>query len=354
MMPEVLLAALLSPAILFFLFGIITALVKADVAIPPALSTALMIFLLMSIGLRGGMKAVEAVVATPELIGVVLAVALLAILTGSFVALASSVILKKFVNLKTADAWATGGHYGAVSAVTLTVAVGLAAAEQQAAPTELIFVGWMPAMYPFMDSPALIAAIVVGRMALAREGIGVSEGVRVGLKDLLRKGIFGMAAWLLLGSLAIGALSQMFSPYEMGRAMDFFYYMFRGILVIFLLDMGMAAGRGLGELRALGRNVFKAIPFALVMPHLWGVLGILGVYVVHLAMPGLVGWGDALVFASMAGGCSYISAPAAMRASIPEANPAVYVGFSVGLTFPFNIIINVPLWMIYSRLLWGA
>jgi hypothetical protein len=324
------------------------------VTIPPALTTAMMIFLLMSIGLRGGMKAVEAVVAAPDLVGVVLSVALLAIVTGSFVAVVSSIILKKFVNLKTADAWATGGHYGAVSAVTLTVAVGLAAAEQEAAPTELIFLGWMPAMYPFMDSPALITAIVLGRIALAREGIGVGESVRIGLRDLLHRGIFGMAAWFLLGSLAIGALAQMFSPYEMGRAMDFFYYMFRGVLTIFLLDMGMAAGRGLGELKALGRNVLRAIPFALIMPHLWGVVGILGVYAVHLAMPGLVGWGDALVFASMAGGCSYISAPAAMRASIPEANPAVYVGFSVGLTFPFNIMINIPMWTIYSRLLWGA
>jgi hypothetical protein len=209
-------------------------------------------------------------------------------------------------------------------------------------------------MYPFMDSPALITAIVLGRMALARDGVGVLEGVRVGVKDLLRKGIFGMAAWLLLGSLVIGALAQLFSPYEMSRTMDFFYDMFRGVLTIFLLDMGMAAGRGLGELKALGRNVFKAVPFALIVPHVWGLLGILGVYAIHLAMPGLVGWGDALVFASMAGGCSYISAPADMRASIPEANPAVYLGFSVALTFPFNIMINVPMWMLYGRLLWGV
>lgn len=353
-MLDVLLGAVLSPAILFFVFGLITALVRADVTIPPALTSAMMIFLLMSIGLRGGMKAVEAIMAAPDLLGVVVSVALLAIVIGPFIALVSSVILKKVVRLKTADAWATGGHYGAVSAVTLTVAVGLASAEQQAAPQELIFVGWMPAMYPFMDSPALIAAIVLGRMALARDGLGVLEGVRVGIKDLLRQGVFGMAAWLLLGSLVIGALAQVFSPYEMDRTMDLFYYMFRGVLTIFLLDMGMAAGRGLGELKALGRNVFKAVPVALIMPHLWGVLGILGVYAIHLAMPGLVGWGDALVFASMAGGCSYISAPAAMRASIPEANPAVYLGFSVGLTFPFNILINVPIWMIYSRLLWGA
>jgi hypothetical protein len=353
-MLDVLMAALFSPAILFFLFGMLTALVRADLTIPPALTAAMMIFLLMSIGLRGGMKAVEAIVAAPDLLGVVVSVALLAIVTGAFVAFVSSIILKRVVNLKTADAWATGGHYGAVSAVTLTVAVGLASAEQQAAPQELIFVGWMPAMYPFMDSPALITAIVLGRMALARDGLGVLEGVRVGIRDLLRQGIFGMAAWLLLGSLVIGALAQLFSPYEMDRTMDLFYYMFRGVLTIFLLDMGMAAGRGLSELKALGRNVFKAIPVALIMPHMWGVLGIFGVYAIHLAMPGLVGWGDALVFASMAGGCSYISAPAAMRASIPEANPAVYLGFSVGLTFPFNILINVPIWMVYCRLLWGA
>jgi hypothetical protein len=353
-MLEILLEVLFSPAILFFVFGIITALVRADVTMPPALTTAMTIFLMMSIGLRGGMRGVESVLAAPDLIGVVVYAALLAMITGAFVAFASSVILRNVVKLKTADAWATGGHYGAVSAVTLAVAVGLASAAQEGAPQELIFVGWMPAMYPFMDAPALITAIVLGRMALARDGMGVMEGVTVGVKDLLRKGVFGMAAWLLMGSLVIGALAQLFSPYEMTRTMDFFYDMFRGVLTIFLLDMGMAAGRGLGELKALGRNFFKAVPFALIMPHVWGVLGILGVYAIHLAMPGLVGWGDALVFASMAGGASYISAPVAMRASIPEANPAVYLGFSVALTFPFNIMINVPMWMLYSRLLWGA
>lgn len=349
---EIILAGFFAPVILFFVLGVLTTIVKSDMTIPPAMSTAMSIFLLAAIGLGGGMEAVEAIAAYPELLGVIIIVAVLAIILGSFFAFSTANILKKVAKLKTADAWAAGGHYGAVSSATLAVGVGIAAAAQEAAPAQFIFAGWMPAMYPFMDSPALLTAIIFGRAALARKGAGASA--KVDIKRILHHSIFGLAVWLLICSLLIGMSAQAFSPVEMGKTMVFFDDMFRGVLALFLLDMGMVAAKQLGALKELGANLWKALLCAFVVPQAWGLIGILGMYTVHLAMPGLIGWGDAFVFATIAGGASFISAPAAMRIAMPDANPSIYLPMSIALTFPSNIIIGMPMWQTICMLLWGA
>jgi|GEM_PF-1077425 len=350
---EIVLAGIFAPAILFFAFGMVSAIVKSDIAIPPQISTALAIFLLAAIGLGGGMKAVEAVVAYPELLIVVAIVSVFAIICGATIAFISANVLKKIGGLKTADAWAAGGHYGAVSSATLAVGVSIAHAAQAAAPSDvLIFGGWMSAMYPFMDSPALLTAILFGRMALAKEGVG--KGMKVDAKKILHHSVFGMAVWLLVSALIIGAFSQLFSPREMERTMYFFDGMFRGVLALFLIDMGLAAGKQLGALKELGGKLGIAVLIAFIMPQIWGIVGILGIYGINLIFPGSMGWGDAFVFATIAGGCSFISAPAAMRASIPEANPSIYLPMSVALTFPINIIVGMPMWQIICMTLWGV
>jgi hypothetical protein len=351
-MLEVILGAMFAPFILFFFLGIISVFVKADLQIPPPLSVALVLFLMMAIGLTGGQAAVEALIIEPKLLWVVVSVTLFAMICGPFFAFSTGNILKKFAKLKTADAWACGGAYGAVSSVTLAVGVAIATAAQEAAPDELIFVGWMPGMYPFMDSPALVTAILLGRMALTREGLGA--GAKVDIKNLLHITLFGMGIWILISSLVFGMVAQVFSPVELGRALNFFDGMFRGVLCIFLLDMGLAAGRQIGALKALGTRIFRAIGVGFVIPQVWGVVGILGVYAIHLAMPGMLGWGDAFVFASMAGGCSYVTAPVAMRGALPEANPSIYLPMALAVTFPFNIIVNMPIWVMICRALWGA
>jgi hypothetical protein len=349
---EIILEGVFAPFILFFVLGLLSVFVKSDLAIPPALTVGMSLFLLMAIGLGGGRQAVEALMVDPALLGVVVAVAIFSIICGIFFAFSTANILKRFAKLRTADAWATGGHYGAVSSVTLAVGVGIASAAQEAAPLDLIFVGWMAAMYPFMDSPAILTAIVFGRTAIEKEELG--ERVKINIKEILHHSIFGMAVWVLVCSLIIGMVAQVFSPDELDKTMHFFDGMFRGVLSLFLLNMGMAAGKQIGALKALGRNIFRVIVVAYMVPLLWGLIGISGVYAVHLLMPGHLGWGDAFVFATIAGGCSYISAPAAMYASIPEANPSIYLPMSLGLTFPFNITLNIPIWMIICRALWGA
>ena len=208
----------------------------------------------------------------------------------------------------------------------------------------------MPVMYPFMDSPALLTAIILGRMVLARKG----GGIEIETKKIFYHSVFGMAVWLLVCALLIGIVAQIFSPEEMEETLFFFDGLFRGVLALFLLDMGMAAGRRLGALKELGRNLWKIILVAFGMPQVWALVGIFGMFAIHSLMPGRIGWGDAFVFASIAGGCSYISAPAAMRIAIPEANPSVYLTMSLGLTFPFNIIVGMIIWRVVAMALWGA
>jgi hypothetical protein len=349
--PGIILAGIFAAPILFFALGMISVLVRADLEIPRPIAKVLALTLMASIGLGGGVDAINALAAEPGLIRVIGLVALLAAVLGVFFALSTGHILKSFARLGTADAWAAGGHYGAVSSATLAVGVAFAREAQAAAPGEMIFVGWMPAMYPFMDSPALITAIILGRMALAREGLGAAG---VDKRAILHESLFGMAVWVLVGSAFIGIVGQIFSPGEMGRALDFFDGMFRGLLCLFLLDMGMAAARQISALKQLGANLLRAVACAFVVPQVWGVLGILGMYAIHRMMPGTLGWGDAFVFASIAGGCSFITAPAAMRISMPEANPSIYLPMSIALTFPFNIVFGIPWWMALCKMLWGV
>lgn len=349
---EIVLSGLFAPAILFFVFGMLTIAVKSDLIIPPAMSIGLSIFLLVSIGLGGGAKAIEAIVKYPDILGAVVAVAILAIICGSLFAILTAKTLKG-IGLSTADAWAAGGHYGAVSSATLAVGVSIASDAQALVPSARIFAGWMPAIYPFMDSPALLAAILFGRIALAKEG-SIEGIMKTSTKKILHHSIFGMAVWLLVFSLIIGALSQFFSPKEMGDTLYFFDGMFRGILALFLIDMGMTAGKQLNSLKELGGNLIKAVAVALLLPQIWGTIGILGMYAIHHMLPGTIGWGDAFVFATIAGGCSFISAPAAMRVAIPEANPSIYLPMSVALTFPFNIIFGLSIWKVVCMYLWGA
>jgi hypothetical protein len=224
---EIILAGFFTPVILFFVLGMVTHMVKSDMVIPQAMSTAMAIFLMSAIGLSGGAEAVKAIAAYPELVIVIVATAVLAMILCPFFSFSTGSILKKYAKLSTADAWAAAGHYAAVSSATLAVGVGIASAAQEAAPDQFIYAGWMPAIYPFMDSPALVTAILLGRLALIREGSGA--GVKMSVKKILHHTVFGMGVWLLCTSLLIGMSGAAFSPGETERALVFFDGMFRGV-----------------------------------------------------------------------------------------------------------------------------
>jgi hypothetical protein len=255
------------------------------------------------------------------------------------------------VGFKTADAWATAGLYSAVSTATFLVAIDIAEVAQELAPDVLVYGGWMVAVNVFLDAPGIIAAIILCRLALKREG-SASRGISVSKKELLHGGVFGWAIWLMITGVVVGAIAQRFSPNEMQDTMLFFDDMFDGVLSLFLLEMGMTAARRFGELREYGTKLIRAFIAAGILPLVWGAAGVISVYVINLIFPGLLGWGDALVFGAMAGSASFISGPPALRAAIPEANPSVYLPMSLALTFPFNLILGLPILKMLSMALW--
>jgi len=350
---DIIFRGLFAPAILFFILGMVTIFVKSDLEIPPAVIKGASVILLLSIGLEAGIEGLEGVKEHPALLTVILVLAVFAILLSALTAILSAKFLEGVVKFKTADAWATAGLYGAVSSATLFAAVSIVTAFQEAAPGEVIYGKWMPALNVFLDAPGVIAAIFFGRLAISTS-LGSRDGVTINKKELLRDAVFGWAIWLMICGMVVGVLAQMFSPRELERTMKLFDDMFRGVLAIFLLEMGMVAARRLGEMRELGSRIFLAVAAAFGLPQVWAFMAIAGTYIIHLMFPGLLAWGDAFVFAAMAGSASYISAPPAMRAALPEANPSVYLGMSVALTFPFNIIVSLPFWAMICRLLWGA
>jgi len=349
------LADLLNPAVLFFVFGILTVLVKSDLEIPSAVSYGAAVFLLVSIGLEGGAEVVEAVQEEPSLITAIVVIALFGMMLAIFSTLVNAGVFKA-LKLSTADAWALAAVYGAVSSATMVAAVGIAKAAQEAAPQETIYGAWMPVANIFLDAPGVIAALILGRLALAREKRNTlgGAGIQLDRKELLRESVFSYAIWLMVGALVIGILAQQFSPRRMESAMTFFDDLFIGVLCLYLLDMGMLAARRLGEIKALGARLIPTVFSGMGIPQIWFITALLGMYGINLLFPGTLGWGDAFVFAAMAGSASYISAPPAVRAAIPEANPSIYLTMSLAVTFPFNILISLPIWAILARWLWAS
>jgi len=347
-----LLPSFFAPPILFFILGMITVLAKSNLDIPPKIVKGASIVLLLSIGLEGGRQAVYAVGGNPNIFAVIAVVAIIGVIISTLTSVLSASFLERVVRFNTADAWGTAGLYGGVSSATLFAAISIVEPFQKAAPEELIYGAWMPAVNVFLDAPGVIAAVILGRLALARS----TSMTRPNLdkKGFFRDTVFGYAIWLMICGLIVGSVSQIFSPARLDSAMAFFDDMFMGILCILLLEMGMSSVRRIGELKALGNEAILAVIGAFGLPQVWAITSIAGLYGIHLMFPGLLGWGDAFVFTAMAGSASYISAPPAIRAALPEANPTIYLGMSLALTFPFNMLVSLPIWMMLCRVLWGA
>jgi hypothetical protein len=277
----------------------------------------MLIFLLAAIGLEGGVGIAKVGITA------IWAPALAAIILGVGIVLLGFVILTS-LRFDVANAGAISGHYGAVSAATMVA--GFAFLEKRGTSFE----PFVPALYPLMDSPAIITAILLTRLALAKEKI--DAGVRLNKLRLLKEVVLGRAILLLGGTLVIGYIAG----YTGTRTvMPLFDGMFMGVLCLFLLDMGMVAAARLNEWKAVG---VRLVAFALIMPPIHGIAGVLLGSLVGLSA------GGATMLGVMAGSASYISAPAAMRAAIPEANPSLSLTAALALTFPFNVAIGIPLY----------
>jgi uncharacterized protein len=220
------------------------------------------------------------------------------------------------------DAAAIAAHYGSVSAVTFIAATNYLKTIQ--APYE----SYATAFLAVMESPAILIGVVLGKLATAGRG----EALWGSLKSAVHEAVLGRSIFLLVGALLVGYLS---GPAGMEKVEPFFVTPFQGILALFLLEMGVVAGRRIGELKRVGPFL---LGFALIVPLINGCIG------------AVLGWacglelGGTTLFATLAASASYIAAPAAIRTSLPEANPTLYLVSSLAITFPFNITVGIPLY----------
>lgn len=302
-------ANLLSPVVLAFVLGLVAAAVRSGLSIPPGLSDGLSLYLLLAIGLKGGVQLSES--SLGDLWAPVVATISLGIVIPAVVFGVAGLLLRMDVP----NAASLAAHYGSVSAVTFTAAITLLTTEG----VELE--GFLTALLALLEVPAIIVAL-----ALAHDRLGGG-----GLGGALRATLTGKSVLLLLGGLAIGLLAgrERFAP-----AAPVFEDAFYGILVVFLLGLGLVVGQHVGDLRAVAARL---LVFGAVAPALQGTVGVLAGTLAGLSA------GGAAVLGVMAASASYIAAPAAVQTALPTASPALSLVPAIGVTFPLNLVVGIPL-----------
>jgi hypothetical protein len=312
---------IIDAVVLFFVLGVLARLAKSDLKLPEALYETLSIYLLLAIGLKGGVELARQPVAG------VLPSALAAVATGAAIPLALYPVLRVLGRLAVADSASIAAHYGSVSVVTFAVGTSLLLQAGIASEPH------MPLLVALMEAPGIVVGIALARV-LASRGPAPAP-LRWG--TLAHEVLFGKSVVLLLGGLVIGALA---GPKALTPIEPLFFGLFKGVLALFLLEMGLVAGGRISDLRRAGPFL---ITFGIVVPL---TLGFLGALVGHLLGLSL---GGTTLFATLAASASYIAAPTAMRVAVPEANPALSIGVVLGITFPFNITIGIPIYLQYAR-----
>lgn len=307
---QLLITNLTSPIVLAFALGVIARLIKSDLDFPPALHSSLSIFLLLAIGLKGGVALSR--VPFAELI-----LPISAILVGALITTFSAyIVARRVLKLNAMDAGALSAHYGSVSAVTFIAAQQFA--QRQFGEVD----GVLTALLVVLEAPALVLGVVLALGVKSRQELTfvASETVR-GRTMVLLGG--GMAIGFISGSDGVRTVSPMFLE------------LFQGVLMLFLLELGMLAAKHLADLKKIG---FKLALVAVVLPVLHGVLGVgLGV------LAGL-STGGVAVMGAMLASASYIAAPAAVRLALPQANAGLCITAALGITFPFNLALGIPLY----------
>ena len=306
----------MSPAVLAFALGLMATLARSDLRFPDPVYVLLSTYLLFALGLTGGSALADT---TPSEIW---APVLAALALGVTIPVVIYFVSRRAGRLPVADAAALAAHYGSVSAVTFTAT--LTFLRGIGVPSE----GFMTALVAIMEVPAIIVAFALA----ARSTSG--SNLRRGLHDA----ITGRSVVLLAGGLVIGAVAP---ADRMQDVEPFFMDLFQGVLVLFLLEMGATAGARLRDVRQAG---YFLVALGVFAPLVNGAAGVVLGHLVGLSV------GGATVLGVLAASASYIAAPAAVRAALPEARPSIYVTASLGITFPFNLIFGIPI--LYQFALW--
>ena len=328
MSSSLILSNVLNPPVLFFFIGLSAVFLKSDLEIPQPIPKLFSLYLLFAIGFKGGHELHESGL-TPDI-----ALALLAaVVMAALVPVYSFFILR--LKLDIHNAAAIAATYGSISAVTFVTASTFLAR------LDVDFGGHMVAALALMESPAIIVGLLLVRVFAQQQNPNLDDD-DFSWEEVLRESCLNGSVFLLVGSLLVGVVT---SDQGWESLEPFTGEMFYGVLTFFLLDMGLVAARRFQDLRKGGAFL---ISFSVLMPILNAAIGI--------AIAALIGMGagDALLFAVLCASASYIAVPAAMRLTVPEANPSLYISMALALTFPFNIIVGIPIYFQCIQLFWGS
>lgn len=300
----------MDPIILFFILGMAAGLARAELRLPAAVYDFVSMFLLIAIGLKGGVELARQPFfeLLPDMIGV--------LLMGLLLPLLAFPVLLKLGRFKRADAASIAAHYGSVSVGTFAVAVAWMNSR------DIFYESQMPLLLVVLEVPAIVVGIILAR--------GIGRGMAWG--ETAREVLLGKSIVLLVGGLLIGALAD---PVGMQAIEPLFFDLFKGVLAIFLLEMGLIAAAQAGSLRKYGLFL---LAFGILMPLISAGVGI--------SLGWLLGFstGGMAMLGVLAASASYIAVPAAMRISVPQANPTLSLSASLGVTFPFNVLIGIPMY----------
>lgn len=314
---QILISDLTNPTLLFFILGIVAAWLKSDLEIPASSSKFISLYLLFSIGFKGGQELAHSGFNMEVMYALLFGLAL-----ASFIPLYTFFILKQ--KLSVSDAGAIAASYGSVSAVTFVAAVSFL--EMQ----EITSGGHMVAVMALMESPAIILGVIL----LKRFDKERSSQEAVDVKSVIHHAFTNGSVLMILGSLVIGLIAD---TKQAEGIKPFTTDIFKGFLAIFLLEMGMVTARRFSAFRQYGWFVTL---FAILIPAINGsAAAYLSQFVTHSI-------GNRFIFAILAASASYIAVPAAMRLAAPRADPGLYIPMALGVTFPFNITIGMPLYFL--------
>lgn len=312
-MPESLtlgLTNLASPAVLAFALGVIAARLRSDLKVPDQVQQFLSLVLLLAIGLKGG------VALRQSQVGDVAVPVLMAIALGILIPVLAYWSLRALTHLGGVDRGAIAAHYGSTSLVTFSAALVF---------MEVIgrsYEGYVTTLLTVLEIPGIIVGILLAQRHTGR---------KIPWGEALREVLTGKSVLLLVGGLVIGLIT---GPAGYVKVEPLMGGLFQGLLMVFLLEMGVVTGRRLGDVRTAGIGL---VVFALCFPLVGGTLGVLAAWAAGMSS------GGAALFGILCASASYIAAPAAVRLALPEANPAISLTASLGMTFPFNLIIGIPL-----------
>ncbi|MGB9664283.1 MAG: sodium-dependent bicarbonate transport family permease [Ignavibacteria bacterium] len=303
---------LLDPVILFFVVGLLAGILKTDLKLPEPIYEVLSIYLLIAIGLKGGIQLSES--HFKEIISPIIGT----ISIGVIIPIIAYIILRKIGKFDRVNSAAIAAHYGSVSAVTYAVVIAFLD------KFKISYENYTTVLLVLLEIPAIAVGILIAKVKASKGPFSLSK--------LVKEVLFGRSIYLLVMGLLIG---YVLGPEKTNSVKILFTDLFKGLLAFFLLEMGLVTSYRLKDLKRVGLFL---VAFGIIMPLISAVIGSLVGLIVGLSV------GGTTVLATLAASASYIAAPAAMRIAVPQANPTFYLTASLGITFPFNLIFGIPIY----------